>query len=37
VEAQLVVYPDEGHVIWQAEHQRDVTKRTLEWFEQHLK
>ncbi len=37
VETQLVVYPDEGHAIWQTEHQRDVTKRTLEWFDQHLK
>ena len=37
VETRLVVYPDEGHMIWQAEHERDVTKRTLEWFEQHLK
>jgi dipeptidyl aminopeptidase/acylaminoacyl peptidase len=37
VETQLVVYPDEGHMIWQADHERDVTKRTLEWFGQHLK
>jgi dipeptidyl aminopeptidase/acylaminoacyl peptidase len=37
VETQLVVYPDEGHVIWQTEHERDVTKRTIEWFDQHLK
>jgi dipeptidyl aminopeptidase/acylaminoacyl peptidase len=37
VETQFVVYPDEGHNIWQAEHERDVTKRTLEWFDQHLK
>jgi len=37
VETQFVVYPDEGHVIWQPEHQRDVTKRTIEWFDQHLK
>jgi dipeptidyl aminopeptidase/acylaminoacyl peptidase len=37
VETQLVVYPDEGHAIWQSEHQRDVTQRTLEWFDQHLK
>jgi len=37
VETQLVVYPDEGHVMWQPEHQRDVTKRTIEWFNQHLK
>jgi len=36
VESQLVVYPDEGHAIWQSEHQRDVTRRTLEWFSQHL-
>jgi len=32
-----VVYPDEGHAIGQAEHQRDVTERTIEWFDQHLK
>jgi dipeptidyl aminopeptidase/acylaminoacyl peptidase len=37
VETQLVVYPDEGHSIWQVGHERDVTKRTLEWFDQHLK
>jgi dipeptidyl aminopeptidase/acylaminoacyl peptidase len=37
VETQLVVYPDEGHVIWQPEHQRDVAERTIEWFDQHLK
>jgi dipeptidyl aminopeptidase/acylaminoacyl peptidase len=37
VETQLVVYPDEGHVIWQTEHQRDATRRTIEWFNQHLK
>jgi len=37
VESQLVVYPDEGHMIWQSAHQRDVTKRTVEWFDQHLK
>jgi dipeptidyl aminopeptidase/acylaminoacyl peptidase len=37
VETQFVVYPDEGHSFWQLEHQRDVTKRTIEWFDQHLK
>ena len=37
VVSQLVVYPDEGHAIWQSEHQRDVTRRTLEWFDQHLR
>jgi dipeptidyl aminopeptidase/acylaminoacyl peptidase len=37
VESQLVVYPDEGHMIWQSAHQRDVTKRTVQWFDQHLK
>jgi dipeptidyl aminopeptidase/acylaminoacyl peptidase len=37
VETQLVVYPEEGHMIWQAEHQWDVTKRTIEWFKEHLK
>jgi len=37
VETQFVVYPDEGHMIWQSAHQRDVTKRTVQWFDQHLK
>ncbi len=37
VESQLVVYPDEGHMIWQSAHQRDVTKRMVQWFDQHLK
>jgi dipeptidyl aminopeptidase/acylaminoacyl peptidase len=37
VETQLVIYPDEGHSIGQAEHERDVTRRTIEWFDQHLK
>jgi len=37
VETQLVVYPNEGHAIWQPEHQRDVTRRTVEWFTQRLK
>ncbi len=37
VESQLVVYPDEGHMIWQPAHQRDVTKRMVQWFDQHLK
>jgi dipeptidyl aminopeptidase/acylaminoacyl peptidase len=37
VETQLVVYTDEGHAFWQPEHERDVIKRTIEWFGQHLK
>ncbi len=37
VETQFVVYPDEGHAISHPEHERDVTRRTLEWFDQHLK
>jgi dipeptidyl aminopeptidase/acylaminoacyl peptidase len=37
VETQLVVYPDEGHAISQPEHERDVTKRTIGWFDQYLK
>ena len=37
VASQLVVYPDEGHMIWQPAHQRDVTKRMVQWFDQHLK
>ena len=37
VETQLVVFPGEGHVIWQTEHEREVARRTMEWFDRHLK
>jgi dipeptidyl aminopeptidase/acylaminoacyl peptidase len=33
VKTQLVVYPDEGHHFVDPEHQRDVLKRALDWFE----
>jgi dipeptidyl aminopeptidase/acylaminoacyl peptidase len=33
VKTQLVVYPDEGHRFVNPEHQRDVLKRALDWFE----
>ncbi len=34
VPAQLVVYPNEGHVFYNPEDARDYTKRMLQWFEQ---
>jgi dipeptidyl aminopeptidase/acylaminoacyl peptidase len=34
VKTQLVVYPDEGHHFNNPEHQRDVLRRALEWFEE---
>lgn len=37
VETRLVIYPGEGHSVGQPEHVRDTTKRTIEWFNQHLK
>jgi len=37
VKTQFVVYPHEGHVFLQPEHQRDVIRRAVEWFNQYLK
>jgi dipeptidyl aminopeptidase/acylaminoacyl peptidase len=37
VPTQLVIYPGEGHVFIQPEHQRDVMDRVLAWFDHYLK
>ena len=37
VENQFVVYPNEGHVIYDPAHRHDIMRRTLEWYDQHLK
>jgi dipeptidyl aminopeptidase/acylaminoacyl peptidase len=37
VETQLVIYPNEGHYIGQTEHQRDILRRMVAWFDGHLK
>lgn len=37
VETQLVVYPDEGHRIAKKEHQRDIARRLVGWFDAHLR
>jgi dipeptidyl aminopeptidase/acylaminoacyl peptidase len=37
VENQFVVYPNEGHLISQLGHRSDILKRTLEWFNGHLR
>jgi dipeptidyl aminopeptidase/acylaminoacyl peptidase len=36
VPSQLVVYPDEGHGFQNPEHERDVNRRTLQWFDRYL-
>ncbi len=33
VKTQLVIYPNEGHRFSDREHQRDVLRRALDWFE----
>jgi dipeptidyl aminopeptidase/acylaminoacyl peptidase len=33
VKTQLVLYPNEGHRFVSPDHQRDVLKRALDWFE----
>ena len=35
VETEMVIYPDEGHVIREPRHQADVLRRTLKWFAAH--
>lgn len=36
VPTQLVVYPGEGHSFRTIEHRKDVLRRTLQWFDDHL-
>ncbi len=37
VPTQLVIYADEGHAISKREHQRDIQRRVVAWFEKYLK
>jgi dipeptidyl aminopeptidase/acylaminoacyl peptidase len=37
VENQFVVYPHEGHTIYDPAHRHDIMQRTLEWYDRHLK
>jgi dipeptidyl aminopeptidase/acylaminoacyl peptidase len=37
VKTQFVIYPGEGHRIWQPEHRRDLLERTIAWFNEHLR
>ena len=37
VKTDLVVYPNEGHHLRLPEHQRDVNRRMVEWFEKYLR
>ena len=36
VATQMVVYPGEGHMIFQPEHRRDLVERTVGWFDNYL-
>ena len=36
VEAEMVVYPREGHTIREPAHQEDLQNRILAWFDRHL-
>lgn len=36
-ESIFIRYPDEGHVIIKEENQYDISKKTIEWFNYHLK
>jgi dipeptidyl aminopeptidase/acylaminoacyl peptidase len=37
VENRFVVYPNEGHMIFDPVHRHDIMQRTLEWYDHHLK
>jgi dipeptidyl aminopeptidase/acylaminoacyl peptidase len=37
VPTQFVVYADEGHLIAQPEHRRDILRRSVAWVNQHLR
>lgn len=37
VETELVIYPNEGHFIGNPEHQRDIMRRMVTWFDDHMK
>ena len=37
VEAEMVVYPREGHSIRERAHQEDLQTRVVAWFDRHLK
>jgi dipeptidyl aminopeptidase/acylaminoacyl peptidase len=37
VPTRLVVYPDEGHRIKKPEHKKDVVRRVIGWFDEHLR
>ena len=37
VEAEMVVYPREGHTIRERAHQEDLQNRVLAWFDRHVK
>ncbi len=36
VDTQLVIYADEGHDVSKPEHQRDIVKRAVAWFDKYL-
>src|SRR5437867_13419576 len=37
VKTQFVIYPNEGHLITQPKHRRDIIRRLVAWFNEHLK
>lgn len=37
VTSELVIYPNEGHGVQKPEHQRDIQKRSVAWFDRFLK
>jgi dipeptidyl aminopeptidase/acylaminoacyl peptidase len=36
VPSALVIYEGEGHAIRKPDHQRDIRRRTLAWFDRYL-
>ncbi len=36
VKTEFVIYPVEGHTIWQPEHRRDIMRRMAAWFDENM-
>ena len=37
VETELVIYANEGHAVVDPEHQRDIVRRSLDWFDKYMR
>jgi dipeptidyl aminopeptidase/acylaminoacyl peptidase len=36
VKTEFVIYPNEGHTIWQPEHRTEIVRRMAAWFDENM-